>query len=187
MGNFMRESYNIFCITLILTILIVSIFSVYADDSNSSNITGNSTSTNITKTNVTKNAAVQPMSIWVSVTETPSTINFGSLMADGVEHTYINATNVTVSAVGITASLYVSASGDFKSGSNSIPLSNFKYTSPDSSSTTTKKSFTTSNELVGTYAYLLVGSKTYHMNYFLTIPEGTEPGTYTTKITYTAT
>ncbi len=186
----MKELFKIFFVLFFISLITFSTISVFAEDLNNSNQTNviNSTNNNSSgNKTVTKNAIVQPMSIWVSVTETPSTINFGSLVADGVEHTYINATNVTVSAVGITADLYVSASDDFKSGSNSIPLSNFKYTSLDSSYTTTKKSFTTSNELVGTYAYLLVGSKTYHMNYFLTIPEGTEPGTYTTKITYTAT
>ena len=181
----MRELYNILYITLILTILIVSIFSVYADDYNSSNnSTGNTTNT--IKTNVTNNAVVQPMSWSISVDITPSTVNFGSLSADGNEHTYAGVTNVTVSAIGFSADLYVSASGDLVKGTSNIPLNNLKYSCSDADPVIGKTPFSTSNTLIDNYYYLIISSKTYNMDYYLTIPAGTDSGKYNTTITYTA-
>ena len=181
----MRELYNILYITLILTVLIVSIFSVYADDSNSSNnSTGNTT--NPIKTNVTNNAVVQPMSWSISVDITPSTVNFGAFDADGSEHAY-TGTDVTVTAIGFSANLYVRSAGDLSSSTNTIPLNNFKYSCSDADPVISKTAFTTTNTLVDSYSYLLINSKTYNMYYYLTIPPGTDSGNYNTTITYTAT
>lgn len=181
--EFMKEGYNIFLVILILTVITISILSVSADDLNSSNVTTNST--NVTK-NVTSKA-IQPMSIWVSVNVNPSTIDFGNLAADGTTHSYTSATNVTVGAIGTTASLYVNASGDFKNGTNTIPLSNFAYGCPDSDPVITQNQFATTNTLIDSFSYFIISSKTYHMNYFLTIPVNTNSGNYSTTITYTAT
>ena len=185
MRNFMRELYNILYITLILTILIVSIFSVYADDYNSSNnSTGNTT--DIIKTNVTNNAVVQPMSLSISVNVTPSSVNFGTLNADGNEHSYTN-TDVTVTAIGFSTNLYIKASGDLSSGTNTIPLSNLEYSCADSDPVISETGFTTTNTLIDSYSYFLINSKTYNVYYYLTIPPGTDSGNYNTTITYTAT
>ncbi|OEC87099.1 MULTISPECIES: hypothetical protein [Methanobacterium] len=181
----MKESYNILFAVFSIIFIVASIFSVYADSSNSSNSTNTTNTTNVTR-NLTGNAVVQPMSIWVSVSETPTTINFGSLNADGTEHTYTSATNVTVSAIGLSASLYTSVGGNFVSSSDTIPVSNFKYSCSDASPAISKTSFTTTPTLVDTFSYFLVNTKTYRMNYYLTVPVNTQPGTYSTTVIYTA-
>ena len=187
----MRESYNIFCITLILTILIVSIFSVYADDSNSSDSTGNNT-TNNTKANITNNAVIQPMSISPSVSINTTSVDLGNLDANGIEHTYSGITTVHVTAYALligSGDLYVRSTGDFTNGadtSKTIPLNNFQYSCPTVSSG--KKSFTTTSTSI--YHYTILGftyDQDFIMNYYLTIPSGTDAGKYNTTIIYTVT
>lgn len=184
----MKERYNIIFVVFAITFVIASIFSVYADSSNSSNSSNSTNSTN--STNITKNASksivVQPMSILPDVEATPSTVNFGNLTADGTEYNFTRVTTVTVSSLVGSGGLYISASGDFTSGTNRIALNNFKYSGQYSGGTISKKAFTTGNELLKSYSGLF-HSETVYMDYYITVPEGTEPGTYTTTITYTAT
>ena len=186
----MRELYSIFCVTLILVILTISMLSVSADNSNSSNITGNSTnSTNVTK-NVTNSAGIRPMSLSTSILVTPQTADFGTLDADGAEHTLTNAAVVQVNAsnfiFGGDGTLSIRATGDFISGTSSIPLSNFAYECPGN---VTKTIFTTTNSPIDDYSPPIIGTvrNTYYLKYYLTIPVNTVPGTYSTTIIYTAT
>ena len=186
----MKEVYNMFVVLLILSVITISVISVSADDLNSSNSTDNSTnSTNVTK-NLTKNAGIQPMSLSTSISVTPKTADFGNLTADGTEHNITNAATVQVNATnfiwGGGGTLSVRASGDFINGTNSIPLSNFKYECPGNVS---KTSFTTDDSPIDQYAPPFIGTirNTYHINYYLTVPTNTYPGTYSTTIIYTAT
>ena len=182
----MRELYSIFCVTLILVILTISMLSVSADNSNSSNITENSTNS----TNVTKNAGIQPMSLGTSISVTPQTADFGTLNADGAEHTLTNAAVVQVNAsnfiFGGDGTLSIRATGDFISGTSSIPLSNFAYECPGN---VTKTIFTTTNSPIDDYSPPIIGTvrNTYYLKYYLTIPVNTVPGTYSTTNIYTAT
>ena len=181
----MKERYNIIFAVFAVIFVIASIFSVYADSSNSSNSTNNTNSTNVTK-NASKSIIVQPMSILSNVEADPATVNFGNLAADGTEYTFTRATTVSVSSLLGSGGLYVRASGDFTSGTNRISLSNFKYGGQYSGGTISKKAFTTDDEILKSYSGLF-HSETVYMDYYITVPEGTEPGTYTTTITYTAT
>ncbi len=178
----MKERYNIIFMAFIIVFITVNILSVYADSSNSSNSTNGTNSTN-----VTKSAVVKPMSIGdVSIVVTPQNIDFGPLAADGSEHAYSGATNVTVNtSLIISGTFSVRATGNFISGSNTIPLTNFKYTCPGSINVETP--FTTSNQLIDDYSWNWEWNHKYIMNYYLTIPINTNPGTYSTTIIYTAT
>ena len=182
----MKERYNILFAVFSIVFIITSIFSVYADSSNSSNATNITNTTNVTK-NVTKSAVVKPMSIGdVSIVVTPQNIDLGPLAADGSEHAYSGATNVTVNTSLIVSGTFsVRATGNFISGSNTIPLNNFKYTCPGDINVETP--FTTSNQLIDDYSWNWEWNHKYIMNYYLTIPINTNPGTYSTTIIYTAT
>lgn len=198
----MEEKYNILFAALIIAFISVSILCVYADDSNSSNSTNNSTnSTNVTK-KVTKGAIVQPMSTSsTSIQVTPQEVNMGPWNADGTQHIISNAATVKVHAEAGWFSrkdgyLYVRASGNFVSSTNpssTISLGNFQYRCPGYVDTMTTFS-TTDYPIYHYYPDIyfpllgLYGSDyTFNMNYYLTIPVGTEPGIYSTTIIYTAT
>ena len=185
----MKDRYNILFAVFSIIFIVASIFSVYADSSNSSNVTNSTNSSNITK-NITKNAIIQPMSLSTSISVTPPTANFGTLDADGTEHSLTNAAVVQVNAsnfiFGGDGTLSVRATGDFTSGTNSIPLSNFAY---ECQGNVTKTTFTTVNSPINDYSPPIIGTvrNTYYLKYYLTIPVNTAPGTYSTTIIYTAT
>ena len=188
-GKFVKERYNIIFAVFAITFVIASIFSVYADSTNSSNATNTTNTTNVTQ-NLGGNAIVQPMSLSTSITVTPDTVNMGPWDADGAEHYISNAATVRVRATnfifGGGGTLSVRATGDFTSGTNSIPLSNFKFECPGNVS---KTQFTTSNSQIDDYSPPFIGSitNTYHINYYLTVPVSADSGTYSTTIIYTAT
>jgi hypothetical protein len=164
-----------------------------SSSANDTNITNNSSN----KTNDT--VSVGPMAVgWdpqVSISVT-SSVNFGSQLPDGLESPYPSVTQVNVEAsdsnllVTETLQLYVRASGDLSSGNNKIPLNNLKYDG-FSNSSLPKTSFTTSNTRIQSWPlerfliwYYL--SKSVNGNYYLTVPMGTNQGTYNTTIFYTA-
>lgn len=168
----------LFAVSLVLLIL-VSVLTVVADNNTTNN------TTNLSLNNST-NITVEPMSSRASVTVSPSTVNLGTLMPDGTEHSYTGISTVSITDYGLifNTNLYVRASGAFVNTadpSSTIPLSNFKYDNPDTGS---KTSFTTSNTLVKSWTSFLYLSDTVRMNYYLTIPIFTGNGTYTTTITY---
>ena len=170
--------------------IIASIFSVCAVSSNSlnsSNVTNSTNSTNVTKS-VTNNAVIQPMSVFISLDVSPTAVTVTNLMADGTERSIGTTTAHVQSWLG-SGNLYVSSSGDFISSTDNIPLSNFKFECTNSNPVVNKRSFTTSDYSISRYSSGLLTpyDYTYNINYYLTVPVGTAPGTYTTTITYTAT
>ncbi len=191
----MKELLKILSILIFISIITFSTINVFAEDSDNSNQINNTNSTNTeneTNKTVTSNAVVQPMSFSASINitpQSPSILNLGTWPADGAEHTYIGATNVTVNASWIlNGNLTVRAADDFTRGtdtSRTIALSNFKYDCPGY--VNSKTSFTTTNSLIDDYSWNWNWYHTYTMNYYITIPVGTDPGTYNTTIYYTAT
>lgn len=185
-------------ILIVFIVLIVSLGAFFgsvatSSSANDTNITNNSSN----KTNDT--ASVGPMAVgWdpqVSISVT-SSINFGSQLPDGLESPYPSVTQVNVEAsdrnllATETLNLYVRASGDLSSGNNKIPLNNLKYDG-FSNSSLPKTSFTTTNTRIQSWPlerfliwYSL--SKSVTGNYYLTVPMGTNQGTYNTTIFYTA-
>lgn len=100
----MKEYDSAIFTTLLLFILVISLFTVSADDSKT-NATGNLdkdtnsiNSTNNTKFNASVEAPIQPMSVTVTVTANPTSLNFGAVNADGLEHAFTGATTVRVQA-----------------------------------------------------------------------------------------
>jgi hypothetical protein len=186
----MKEMLKIVVILLFLSLITFSSISVFAENAYNSNQTNSTNDTNVTNktTNatVTNNAVIQPMSLYVSLTISPSTtVNFGTLTADGTEHTFTGATTAHVTSWLGNGGLYVRSSGNLISSTNSIPLINLKYDCPGYAS---KTQFSTTDSLIDQYNSGLFGyDYTYTMNYYLTVPTGTYPGTYNTTIIYTAT
>ncbi|MDI9623887.1 MAG: hypothetical protein QFX38_03250 [Methanothermobacter sp.] len=158
--------------------LVVGVFAVAAENKTTNQSIGN-------KSNITNNTTnVQPLSVWTSVSVTPSTLNLGTIAPDGIERSYPNAATVTVTYfLAYNDRLSVRASGDLVNANGStIPLSNLKF----STSNIAKRSFTTSDYTILTYSGLW-GSQTVPMNFYITIPVFTDPGTYSVTIIYTAT
>lgn len=190
----MKELLKIFFVLFFISLLTFSTIGVFAEDSNSSNLindTNSTNSTNSTNTTVTKNAVVQPMSISTSITVTPSSVNFGSLPADGLEYTYAGVTTVQVSATGLwiltPGNVTVRAGNDFTRGTDTsriISLNNFKYDC-SGDSVVAKTSFTKDDVAIDQF-YPISNQYAYTLHYYLTIPKGTDPGVYNTTITYTA-
>lgn len=166
-------------LTLVLALLVlVSVLTVFAD---------NNTTTN-TSLNNTTNLSVQPMSANAAVTVSPSTVNLGTLMPDGTQHSYPGITTVRVTDSGLLyrTTLSVKASGAFvntRDPSSTISLSNFMYDNPQSGA---KTAFTTGTVQIDQWTGWIFGpvDETVSMNYYLTIPTFTTNGTYTTTITY---
>ena len=189
----MKELLKIFFALFFICLITFSTINVFAADTVISNQTNSTNSTNTTKI-VTKNAVVQPMSLSVSVSVTPESVDFGNLTANGGENTYANAAIVQVRAFnfifGGGGTLSVRADSAFtmiNDNSKTIALNNFKYDCPTVS--LGKTAFTTTDSEIAQYSPPFIGTvrKTYYLNYYLTIPYGTDPGNYTTTVYYTAT
>lgn len=189
----MKKLENIILTIIILFILFSSTFFVSLNISSSANETNQTNKTNITK-NIT---APSPQAVGlfpsVSIQVTPQSLNLGSLVSDGVENSYLSCTKVKLSASQWfsdgTLTLYVKANGDLLSDSNSINLNNLKYDG-FSNSNLNKNVFTTSYSSVKSWdmtgsIYFSV-SDNINGNYYLTIPTGTTPGTYSNNIYYMA-
>lgn len=175
--------------TLLLFMIVISLFAVSAVNitNDSANITNSTDSINQTISDASVDAPVRPMSIWVSLTVTPTSVNLGSVDADGVERTFTGVTTARVQAIGFSGNLYVRASDNFINSANSsqiIPLDNFQFDCPGY---VTKRSFTTDNQRIHYYTYFLGYNENYTMNYYLTVPRYTDPGVYSTTVIYTAT
>ncbi|WJI10282.1 hypothetical protein FGU46_09380 [Methanobacterium sp. CWC-01] len=170
-------------LVLCLLIIVISLFNVFAVDNTTLNNTNDSTDLK----DSSKNAAVKPMSIIIwSFSASPNSVNLGTLYPDNSENSFPSVTTISITAWGST-DLYVRASGNLISTTNSannIALSNLQYDGFKNSGLT-KRSFTTSDVLVKSWNGFFI-SDTVPVNYYLRVPSGTEPGTYTVTIYYTA-
>jgi hypothetical protein len=184
----MNEHDGTILATLLLFMIVISLFAVSAVNitNDSANITNSTDSTNQT-IDASVDAPVRPMSVWVSLTVTPTSVNLGSVDADGVERTFTGVTTARIRALGFSGNLFVRASDNFINSANSsqiIPLNNFQFDCPGY---VTKRPFTTTNQLIHEYNYFLIYDVNYTMNYYLTVPRYTDPGVYSTTVIYTAT
>jgi hypothetical protein len=174
---------KIFLSFFFLVIILISLINVFADDT----IPLNDSKNDSDLKNISKNAAVQPTSIIIwSFSASPNSVNLGTLNPDNTETSFPSVTTISITSWGST-DLYVRASGNLISTtnpSNTISLSNFQYDGFKNSGLT-KRSFTTSDVLVKSWDAFFI-SDTVPVNYYLRIPTGTEPGTYTVTIYYTA-
>lgn len=185
-------------ILIVFTVLIVSLGAFFgsmatSSSANDTNITNNSSNMTNDSVEIMPMASGYNPQVSISVS---SPINLGTEIPDGLENSYPSITQVNASAsqwftnADDSLNLYVRASGNFLSGSETIPLVNFRYDGYGNS-TLPKTSFTTTNARVqswplgGSWLYRSV-SRTVNGNYYLTIPMGTPEGTYTTTIYYTA-
>lgn len=192
----MKHDKNSILVTILLFALVLSLFVVSADDSQNdieNDGSGNNTTLNNT-TNKTgpeglADAPIQPMSWSVSLTVNPTSYNMGTIPADGVERSFTGATTARVQATGLLSSgdLFIRASGNFINGANAsqtIPLNNFQFESPNYA---TKRPLTTTDFSIHHYTMFWSWDNTYNINYYLTVPRYTDPGTYSTTVIYTAT
>jgi hypothetical protein len=202
----------------VLMVIMVSIigfaaFFGFIGTSSSANDTNITNST--TNTNVTHVASVSSSAVTAAADPTPSAsginpsvslsvnspANLGTVVADGSEYPYPKEANVTVSASETTyilqsnndkLNLYVKASGDLTSPSDSIPLSNLKYDGFSNS----KTSFTTDYVEIESWGFSSTWVPLFYLswsasgsangNYYLTVPTGVAGETYATNIYYLA-
>ncbi|PKL66540.1 MAG: hypothetical protein CVV28_10370 [Methanobacteriales archaeon HGW-Methanobacteriales-1] len=191
MGEFQNTFFILFIVVIIGSGLFFGSLTT-SNSANDTNLTNNSSNkTNNTTSGVTPMASGILPSVSLTVT---SNVNLGVKLPDGLESSYPSVSRVDVSAWelfpgGDDLNLYVRASGNFISGANNIPLSNFKYNG-FSNSALAKTSFTTTNTRVKSWPMGsgFIGSvdDTVYGNYYLTVPMGTTGGTYTTTVYYTA-
>lgn len=186
----MKKLQKTFFILLIVSIIIFGIFFPSLDTVSSVNDTPQINSTNVTNgthSSFLLNNPLQPDQLAVvTILITPQTVNLGDRTANNREFSYMDQTQVSVTALDLSltdnVNLYVKASA-FTSGSTTIDLSNFKYDG-FSNSSLPKTQFTGTDAKVKTWDYTLI-SQTVPVNFYLTVPFGTTPGTYTTTISYT--
>ena len=178
-----------------MVILILSIFTVFADTSSNqnnlndqSNLNGNNTGNETNQAEENPNLSVkaepQPLAIIIfSFSATPNTLNLGTVQADNSETSFLGRTSISVTALG-TTDLYVRASGNLVSSTDNIALSNFQYDGFNNA-TLTKRPFTTTDTRVRRWTGIFI-SDTVPVNYYLRVPTGTDPGTYSVTVYYTA-
>jgi len=186
----MNGNKNTVISLIFLSTLIVSIFTVSADDSiiNQTNYSNNSLSKDLGNS-TELDAPIQPMSWGVTLTVNPTSYNLGTIAADGLERAFTGATTARVQAYGLFSSgdLYVRTSGNFvnvANASQTIPYSNFQFECPGYA---TKRAITTTNFSIHRYYMIWSIDNTYTMNYYFRVPPYTDPGVYSTTIIYTAT
>lgn len=170
---------HIMFITVIASVFLLGVVS--AD-------TGNNTTNTTTSLNTT---AVEPLASGIQISVTPTALNLGTVDPDGLERAYYSITDVSIRTSGGTLRVSVRASGDLISinnSSNRIPLLNLKYSikydGPYGPIDVPKRSFTTRYYTFWTYR----GSVNIKIpvNYYLTVPPYTDPGTYRVTVTYRA-
>ena len=143
------------------------------------------------------NSSTQPVKVSVSPTiaiattwnsgANNSTINLGSLTADGLQKTYNGGKSgeqlFTFSNMAVD--VYTRASGPLSSGTDTITLTNFRYRG---GSVGTARAFTTRYyKLYNNWAKAPVtGPRVASINLYLTVPVGTSPGNYSTTVYFAA-
>lgn len=134
---------------------------------------------------VTINSQVSIAANWNS-TGVNSTINLGSLEADGLQKSWnggINGEQI-LSYSNVKIDVYTRASGNLTSGNSSIPLNKFLYRGGNISTPT---SFETNyTQIIDGWSKAQGSPNVAPINLYLTVPYGTEPGTYTTTIYFMA-
>lgn len=171
-----RFIFELVLVVFVLGFIMVSINAVNSQDP--VNQTNNTTNVTNTSTEI----GVQPLAA-ISISINPTSLNLGTVLADNIERSFVSSTNVTVFGTG-TGNLYVRAGADFTqtgNATNIISLANFKYNGFGNAGLP-KTSLTTTNALVNTFNTIYYS--TVPVNYYLTVPCGTSPGTYNTTIIY---
>ncbi|WP_370005685.1 hypothetical protein [Methanothermobacter sp. KEPCO 2] len=171
--------------------LITLIMSVFFLGCASADMQNNTTAENITSSKISM-TAVEPLGVGVDIAVNPTTLNLGTVYPDGVEREYYSATNVEIKNNAGRLRVYVRASGDLRdveNSSNTIPLSNLKYSikydGPYGPIEVQIRNFTTSDFQIWTRVGSVDGI-ILPVNYYLTVPPYTDPGTYSTEVIYTA-
>lgn len=166
-----------------LIIVILSVFLLGCASADTENNTTDTTSLN--------KKAVEPLAIGIQISVTPTALNLGTVDPDGLERTYYSITNVSVKTTGGTLRVSSRASGNLiniNNTSNTIPISNLKYSikyeGPYGPIEVPKRSFITSYYTFWTYNGAV--NIKIPINYYLTVPLYTEPGTYRVNIIYRA-
>lgn len=134
---------------------------------------------------VTVNSQVALAANWNS-SGANSTINMGSLQADGSQQSWTGGINgqQLYSYSNVKIDVYTRASGNLTNGNNSIPLNKFLYQGGDVSTATP---FTTSyTQIIDNWDKSHGSPNIAPINLYLTVPYGTEAGTYTTTVYFTA-
>ncbi|MDI9623888.1 MAG: hypothetical protein QFX38_03255 [Methanothermobacter sp.] len=160
---------------VILFVFVVGAFAVAAENKTTNQSIGN-------ESNITNNTIkIQPLSARVSVNVTPTVVYFGTVPPDGIERSYPNAATVIIDHQG-ASDFYVRANGNLVSDSGlEIPISYLKFSTPNSPI----RPFTTENQWISKYPGS--GVERIPINFYITIPTYTDPGTYSATIIYTAT
>lgn len=179
------KDYGTITVTLILFMIVISLFAVSAEDSKV-NLTDDTNKTN--ESNEALDAQIQPMSLFKGVEVNSTNIDLGNVNADGIERTYPSATTVYVWAWIGNGELRVRATGDFVNIANTsqtIPLNNLQF----STSTVNKRPFSTSNFVIKSYSSTFWDPYEEYIpiTFYLRAPLGTDPGVYRTTIFYTVT
>jgi hypothetical protein len=134
---------------------------------------------------VTVNSQVAITANWNSTGDN-STINLGSLEADGFQKSWnggINGEQI-FSYSNVKIDVYTRASGDLTSGNSSIPLNKFLFTGGDISTPTP---FATNyTQIIDDWSKAQGNPNTAPITLYLTVPYGTEPGKYNTTVYFTA-
>lgn len=168
----------------ILIFILITVFT-----SAGANTTENTTAENVTIKNTGNNALIQPMATEASITINPTYLDLGTVEPDGIERSYYEVTFLTASQRG-QLRLYVYSESDslMSTDNQEIPVSNLKYSinynSPYGPIVVAKRSFTTTP-----YLFWQRNGNTeveIPINYHITVPPFTDPGTYSIRIMYQA-
>ena len=173
--------------SFILVFILITAF-VFAGDTKAENTTG----TNLTvNTSLKDEGVIEPLATGVSISVTPTTLNLGSIEPDGVERSFLNAAYVRIITRGGTLSFMVRANSlnlvSTTNTSQTIPISNLKYSinyAGPPPINVEKRSFGTTYDTIWTYPSSV--NVNIPINYYMTIPPFTDPGTYQVQITWRA-
>jgi len=119
-----------------------------------------------------------------------STINLGSLPADGLQATFNGGASgeqiFTYSNVAID--VYTKASGDFAGGipADTITINNFLWSNGTSTPAAFTTGYTGAKVLNNIAKAPKSGSTAYPVNLYLTVPVGTNSGSYSTTVYFSA-
>jgi hypothetical protein len=165
---------------LTIFILIAILSSLYFVSAENSSNSSNQTNGTVNITNISKNISQQNTSVSILI-KSPSSIDLGTRIPDGSEKSYDDIGSIDLSADNVSE-LSIKCDGDFvdaENSSNTIALNNFEYDGFGNSSLS-KTPFTTSFQSVRSWQ----GNITVPVNFYLTVPVGTRPGSYSTTIYY---
>ncbi|MDI6701398.1 hypothetical protein [Methanothermobacter wolfeii] len=168
----------------ILIFILITVFT-----SAGANTTENTTAENVTITNTTNSSQDEVSEGKVSLEISPPYLNLGTVQPDGIERSYYNSTTLRASQRGqLRLSVYSESDSLMSTDNQEIPVSNLKYSinynSPYGPIVVAKRSFTTTP-----YLFWQRNGNTeveIPINYHITVPPFTDPGTYSIRIMYQA-